>query len=187
MNDVEYDAALERVRAYARKIRDGEQAVDQESLDRAADLAALYEDKRWIAELEAEGKAPKTIVFRGRPVDPGSKERFSKWAAEHVEFGPRYAKMLLRVKDWISRNAVPIIPPTEWAIRPKQDYAALGRLVEETQNLNQPQKIDLLSSALQLASPGARIQYSDAAKRAIDDLVSVINAETDRVIGIAAS
>jgi hypothetical protein len=68
----------------------------------------------------------------------------------------------------------------------KQDYAAIGRFVEETQNLNQPQKIDLLSSLLQLASPGARIEYSDATKRVIDDIVSVINAETDRVVGIAA-
>jgi len=69
----------------------------------------------------------------------------------------------------------------------KQDYAAFGRLVEDTQNLNQPQKIDLLSSALQLAAPGARIEYSDAAKRVIDDIVSEINAETDRVVGIAAN
>lgn len=69
----------------------------------------------------------------------------------------------------------------------KQDYAAFGRLVEETQNLSQPQKIDLLSSALQLAAPGARIAYSDAAKQVIDDLVSVINAESERLVGIAAS
>jgi hypothetical protein len=67
----------------------------------------------------------------------------------------------------------------------KQDYAAFGRLIEDTQNLNQPQKIDLLSSALQLAAPGARIQYSEDAKRVIDDIVSVVSQESDRPIGIA--
>lgn len=68
----------------------------------------------------------------------------------------------------------------------KQDYAALGRLIEDTQNLSQPKKIDLLSSALQLASPGARISYSDEAKRVIDDIVSVVNEDADRSLGIVA-
>lgn len=69
----------------------------------------------------------------------------------------------------------------------KQDYAAFGRLIEDTQNLNQSQKIDLLSSALQLAAPGARISYTDDAKRVIDDIVSVVNQDTERGLGIAAS
>jgi hypothetical protein len=69
----------------------------------------------------------------------------------------------------------------------KQDYAAFGRLVEETQNLNQAQKVDLLSSALQLAAPGARISYSDEARRVIDDIVSVVNQDTERSLGIAAN
>lgn len=67
----------------------------------------------------------------------------------------------------------------------KQDYAAFGRLVEDTLNLTQPAKIDLLSSALQLAAPGARIEYSDGARRVIDDIVSEINAEP--VIAIASN
>jgi hypothetical protein len=69
----------------------------------------------------------------------------------------------------------------------KQDYGAFGRLVEDTPNLNQAQKIDLLSSALQLAAPGARIQYSEEAKRVIDDIVSVVSQESDRLVGIAAT
>jgi hypothetical protein len=69
----------------------------------------------------------------------------------------------------------------------KQDYAAFGRLVEDTPNLNQAQKIDLLSSALQLAAPGARIQYSEEAKRVIDDIVSVVSQETDRIVGLSAA
>jgi len=41
-----------------------------------------------------------------------------------------------------------------------------------------------LSSALQLASPGARIEYSDEGRRVIDDIVSEITVEP--VIGIAS-
>lgn len=69
----------------------------------------------------------------------------------------------------------------------KQDYAAFGRLIEETNGLNQPQKIDLLSSVLQLAAPGARISYTEEAKRVIDDIVTVVNADSERSLGIAAS
>lgn len=68
----------------------------------------------------------------------------------------------------------------------KQDYAAFGRLVEDTQNLSQPHKIDLLASALQLASPGARIAYSEAAKQVIDDLISTINQEPERIVDLAS-
>lgn len=69
----------------------------------------------------------------------------------------------------------------------KQDYAAFGRLVEDTQNLTQVQKVDLLSSALQLAAPGARISYTDEARRVIDDIVSVVNQDTERSLAVAAN
>jgi hypothetical protein len=67
----------------------------------------------------------------------------------------------------------------------KQDYAAFGRLVEDTGNLNQQQKIDLLGSALQLASPGARIDYSDESRRVIDDIVAVVNQDAERPLRAA--
>lgn len=59
----------------------------------------------------------------------------------------------------------------------KQDYALLGLILEDTPNLTMAQKVDALGSVVQLASPGARIDYSDDARRLIDDLVSVINQE----------
>lgn len=59
----------------------------------------------------------------------------------------------------------------------EQNYPGFGRLIEETNNLSQPQKIDLLSSALQLASPEARITYAPETKRVIADIVGVLNAE----------
>lgn len=99
----DYEAALERVRAYAEKIRTGERAVDQESLDRAADLAVLYEDKRWVQELADEGKAPKTKIFRGRPVDPESRNRFASWVLTREGLSPSYTRALLQAKDWRDR------------------------------------------------------------------------------------
>jgi hypothetical protein len=116
-----YDEALERVRAYAEKIRDGERTADQESLARAADLALLYEDKRWVAELAAEGKAPKTKVFRGRPVDPESRNRFASWVLTHEGLKPAYAKRLLQVHDWRQRFTATAVAKSltgEFAIRP---------------------------------------------------------------------
>ncbi len=117
----EYDLALDRVRTYAEKIRAGERAADQESLDRAADLALIYEDKRWVAELAAEGKAPKTTVYRGRPVDPESRSRFGSWVLTHEGLSPSYAKALLQAKDWRDRftdNALSVKGLTVRTIRP---------------------------------------------------------------------
>jgi hypothetical protein len=116
----EYDTALARVRAYAEKIRAGEKAADQESLDRAADLAILYEDKRWVEDEAIAGRAPKTKVFRGRPVDPESRNRFASWVLTHEGLSPSYTRRLLAVHTWRSNYCASgtLIPPTEGAIRP---------------------------------------------------------------------
>jgi hypothetical protein len=124
---VTYEQAVERVRAYAKKIQAGERAADQESLDRAADLAVIYEDKRWVEELAAEGKAPKTKVFRGRPVDPSSRERFSKWVAEHEGLSASYAKALLQAHIWRSNYRLPQSINTASAIRPMYALERRGR------------------------------------------------------------
>jgi hypothetical protein len=96
-----YDDALDRVRAYAQKISEGERAADRESLDRAADLAMLYEDKRWIEEEAAAGRAPKTKVHNGRPVDPAAQHRFGTWLYHKGELGPRQTTKLLKAHDWV--------------------------------------------------------------------------------------
>jgi hypothetical protein len=123
----EYGAALERVRAYAEKIRDGEKVVDQESLDRAADLARLYEDKRWIAEEAAAGRAPKTKVHNGRPVDPAARHRFGTWLLHGGGLSPRQTTALLKAHDWettYSRGPQKTRLVGETSIRP---LYALGR------------------------------------------------------------
>lgn len=115
----DYSAALARLRKYAEAIRTGEQVVDQDSLARAADLALIYEDKRWVKELADEGKAPKNAVYRGRPVDPESRNRFASWVLTHEGLSPSYTKRLLRAHDWRGNyGATGTEIPTEGAIRP---------------------------------------------------------------------
>jgi hypothetical protein len=54
-----------------------------------------------------------------------------------------------------------------------QEYGALGRLIEDTNHLNREQKIDVLSSLLQLTEAG-KIHYDPDAKRVIEDIVAVL-------------
>lgn len=123
-----YDEALARVRDYAAKIRAGEQATDQDSLARAEDLALIYEDKRWVQELADEGKAPKTKVYRGRPVDPESRNRFASWVLTREGLGPSYTKRLLQANDWRSNYGAPgTVIPTERAMRPLYALERRGR------------------------------------------------------------
>lgn len=122
-----YDQALERVRAYAQQIRDGEQSVDSESLQRAADLALIYQDKRWVKELADEGKAPKNKVYRGRPVDPESRNRFASWVLTHEGLSPVYTKKLLAAQTWRETYGYPVSINTERAIRPLYALERRGR------------------------------------------------------------
>jgi hypothetical protein len=119
-----YEAALARVRAYAEKIREGERVADQESLDRAADLAALYADKRWILEEAAAGRAPKTKVHNGRPVDPAARHRFGTWLHHQGGLAPNYTSRLLKANEWAETYCAPGTKTTERAARP---LYALGR------------------------------------------------------------
>jgi len=98
---VDYETALARVRAYAEKIREGEKVADQESLDRAADLSALYADKRWMLEEAAAGRAPKTKVHNGRPVDPAARHRFGTWLYHQGGLAPRQTTRLLKAHEWV--------------------------------------------------------------------------------------
>lgn len=59
----------------------------------------------------------------------------------------------------------------------KQEYASLGRLIEETSNLSQPQKIDALSSLVQLLTQVDRVEYAERTKQVIDDLMGVIGRD----------
>jgi hypothetical protein len=74
------DDILDRLRQFARQQHDATAAADRDTLARAADIVALYEDKSWVGEMPA----PKRGAVRSRPVDPESFSRFTKWLGERV-------------------------------------------------------------------------------------------------------
>src|SRR6266487_1132166 len=47
LDDFDYEVRLERLRAYVEQLERADKDADIGSLQRAADLAAVYEDKRW--------------------------------------------------------------------------------------------------------------------------------------------
>lgn len=90
MNEAERTAILRRLDGFVRQQREAELEADRNSLDRAADIVALYEDRSWVAELPP----PKVLRNRGRPVDPESFSRFTKWLRERVPIGGSTAYQL---------------------------------------------------------------------------------------------
>src|SRR6266487_1117059 len=90
-DEVEYEAALERLRAFRRQLDQADQRADAGSLDRAADLAMIFSDpeRRWVKEMD-ETHPVKRTHFRGRPVDPEGRSRFSTWVKEKIDLRPTY-------------------------------------------------------------------------------------------------
>jgi len=116
LDDDEYQARVERLRGYREQLDRADQQADTGSLDRAADLAAIYADKRWVDELPAPGKAS----FRGRPVEPDSLSRFAKWAKERLELEPRHCYQLYRAEQVATYLRLAQISPgrSERVLRP---------------------------------------------------------------------
>lgn len=120
----EYTAALDRIRDYKKQIEGADRQADQNSLDRARDLELLYQSMRWVDELPA----PKHQVWRGRPVDPRSRNRFATWVLQTTGLSTSYTKRfavaidLLDSSDTVTKN-----PPTgEGALRPLQRLRRAG-------------------------------------------------------------
>lgn len=120
------DTLLNRLRTFAEQQDAADQAADRDTLARAADIVALYEDKSWVGEMPA----PKRGAIRSRPVDPESFSRFTKWLAERVPIGGRRAYQLREAHEVTTTylNRVQISPTGETAVRPlkwfkKNDYA----------------------------------------------------------------
>jgi hypothetical protein len=78
--DAEYQARLERVCAYVEQLERADKDADKGSLQRAADLTAIYEDKRWVDDMP-ESEPPRKRGFR---IVRDSREQFAKWAKEHL-------------------------------------------------------------------------------------------------------
>jgi hypothetical protein len=120
--DTEREAILERLRAFAAQQSSADELADSGSLARAADLMALYEERgpdgrrRFAAELPPPAKARN----RGRPVDPESFSRFTKWLVDQVPLKGSRAYQLRDAHDLATNyfHRVEIIPDSERALRP---------------------------------------------------------------------
>lgn len=82
LDDFDYEARIERLRAYVEQLERADQQADTGSLQRAADLAAIYEDKRWVEDMQLMKPFK---AQRGRPdVKEDSERRFFYWAERRV-------------------------------------------------------------------------------------------------------
>jgi hypothetical protein len=81
LDDATYQAKLERVRAYVAQLERADRDADTGSLQRAADLAAIYEDKRWVEDMPEAEPSRRPTAFK---IVPDSREQFAKWAKEHI-------------------------------------------------------------------------------------------------------
>jgi hypothetical protein len=113
----DYDAALARLRDYKAQLEGADRQADQNSLDRARDLEVLYQAMRWVDEVPA----PKNTIWRGRPVDPHSRNRFATWVLQSTGLSPSRVTRLHSAHEIaanISASGTIIRPETEGAVRP---------------------------------------------------------------------
>lgn len=165
MTPDERQAAINRVRQYADEIRAHERDADAQSLERARDLAVLYEDKSWVSELEP----PKNKVYRGRRVDPESRNRFAKWLLTRQEIGlhASYTYRLLTAEDLATSFA---LGRNKWsgekAIRPLKGLEKRGLADRAT---------DVVHRALELAHEEGKSKVeSTHTKQAVAELIASI-------------
>jgi hypothetical protein len=113
----EYAEALSRVRDYKEQLQHADRQADQNSLDRARDLELLYQSMHWVDEVPA----PKNTVWRGRPVDPQSRNRFASWVLQQTGLVPGTVRRLHSARELADEVIAPmgaLIPDGEWALRP---------------------------------------------------------------------
>jgi len=112
----DYEAALARIAAYREQLEHADRQADQNSLDRAADLELIYQQMRWVDELPA----PKHQVWRGRPVDPRSRNRFATWVLQQTGLKPTHVGQLHRAHELVGiiSATASVIPDGERPLRP---------------------------------------------------------------------
>lgn len=127
---LERELRLNRLRSYHELLEEAGRTTDRDSLARAADLAALYEDAAWVRDMPDL----KRTSVRGRPVDRKSRSRFATWAQERTGLAPSTIHQLLRAHEVVSNClcGAEIMPAGEWALRP------LTRLLKEDPDAIEP-------------------------------------------------
>jgi hypothetical protein len=120
---IEVAEAVERIKAYREQIEGADKQADRNSLDRAADLELIYQSMTWVEDLPA----PKHKVWRGRPVDPKSRNRFAGWVLQQTGLSPSRVTRLHsahEVAAIISAPGTVIRPQSERSLR---SFARLRR------------------------------------------------------------
>jgi hypothetical protein len=122
--------ARRRVAAWAAEIQQAKIAkktvdtqVDQQSLDRAADLEVIFEDMSWVDEMPTPIKKP-----RGPTTDPRSRRQFATWVKINYGISATYVNDLHSAHEFTS-NAVAsdlVKPATEFAVRPLRKLRGQG-------------------------------------------------------------
>jgi hypothetical protein len=119
------DTLLKRLQVFAEQQDAAVKSADRDTLARAADLVALYEDKSWVGEIPP----PKRSAIRSRPVDPESFSRFTKWLAERVPIRGSTAYRLRDAHEMVRTYFAngEFSPTSESVVRPlkwfrKNDY-----------------------------------------------------------------
>lgn len=127
----EIDAAKRRVANWVTEIRsaieekrESDSAADAQSLERAADLEAIYNSFEWVADMPP---APRKKT--GRPVNPKSREQFAKWVKQTYGWGSQSRLAQLQAANEIAPiliTRVMGIKPTEGVLRPLGKLRAQG-------------------------------------------------------------
>jgi hypothetical protein len=124
LNDTAYEAALARIRDWVDSSRKLEGDAQKATMERAAEMVAVFEDKRWVKDIPP----PKNKVWRGRPVNPESFNRFSGWLLQQTGLPPSRAREFERshrlVADLLVR--APIKPTQVFLVRPLQPLRKIG-------------------------------------------------------------
>jgi hypothetical protein len=157
---------IARLDAYNDQLAEAATQLDYGSLDRAADLAALYEDRAWVEELEPVAAVDARGRTRGRPVDPASRTRFNQWLREKRgwKLVATSSGRLLRVHEWMGNfdaRGISNRLTGERAVRPLYRLQRLG-LGDRT--------TEVMARALDLAGPG--VVTSEHTRQAVRDFLA---------------
>lgn len=126
LDDDDYAAAIGRIRDWVDQSRSFEEEAQKATMDRAAEMVALYEDqdKRWVKDIPP----PKNKIWRGRPVDPESFNRFSGWLVQQTGLTPGSARRWKLAHEVASEFLLhgAIKPTAEAEVRPLVPLRKLG-------------------------------------------------------------
>lgn len=126
---VDREQLLDSIAEYAARVEKADKLAQADTITKAADLAALYDEGSWVEEWQEIKPAKKDALGN---VNPGSRSRFAQWLAwaeeQRGKTSPQsrhvnqllYANEIVSVLPTSSRVSLAQMGVTESAIRPLQ-------------------------------------------------------------------